>query len=261
MKIVIIAPLNSFHTQRWIRSISKNNIQVYVFDYRKINNQDFKSIENVEVITINNSLNINNSVLRFCYGLVLLLKSVRRINPDIIHAHYATSYGLLGALVKRNIFLLSFWGSDIFEFPRKSFYHKVLIKYNLHKANQILSTSNVMAKEIMKYTNKDIFVTPFGVDVEKFYKRKTKHKKEITIGIIKQLENIYGHKFLLEAFSILYNKYKNIKLMIVGNGSIENELKELSKKLKIDNNVNFVGKIHFDNISNYHNLIDIFVNI
>jgi len=38
-----------------------------------------------------------------------------RIKPDIVHAHYATGYGLLGSLAASSPYVLSVWGSDIYE--------------------------------------------------------------------------------------------------------------------------------------------------
>lgn len=259
MKILIIAPLNSFHTQRWLRSLSKEGITLHVFDYREVNKNDFKDINNVECLSFDSNSKITNSTLRFVYSFYLLKKLIKRVKPDIIHSHYASSYGLLGALVNYKTFILSFWGSDIFEFPKKSLLHKLIIKFNIYKATKILSTSNTMALEIKKYTSKNVTITPFGVDTSKF-KKKNKITNNITIGSIKQLEEVYGHKYLLEAFAILTKKYPNIDLLIVGSGSIKDNLEQKIKELKIEKYTNLTGKIHFDDIPKYHNLIDIYVN-
>ena len=67
--------------------------------------------------------------------------------------------------------VLSAWGSDIFEFPRKSFIHRKLIELNLNNADVISSTSNVMAKEINNLVkNKEVVITPFGIDINQFKK-------------------------------------------------------------------------------------------
>ena len=75
-----------------------------------------------------------------------------------MHAHYASSYGLIGSLMNFSPFVLSVWGSDVFEFPKLGIINKLVLKYNFFKADKILSTSNIMAKEIQLYTNKDIEV-------------------------------------------------------------------------------------------------------
>jgi glycosyltransferase involved in cell wall biosynthesis len=179
-----------------------------------------------------------------------------------MHAHYATSYGFLGALSCFHPFILSFWGSDVFSFPRKSAFHRYLLKYNIRKADRILSTSDVMAREINLYSKKHIDITPFGIDTEVFKPEYTNiEKKKIVIGIIKSLEKCYGIEYLIKAFSLLKTRLPEIpmELLIVGDGSIKNELVELTKKSGVAGDTMFTGRIEYDNISKYHNMLDIAV--
>jgi len=185
-------------------------------------------------------------------------KLISKYRPDILHAHFATSYGIMGALTGFHPFIISVWGNDVFNFPQISFIHKKILQYNLNRADSILSTSHVMAKETSKYTSKPIIVTPFGVDLNIFQKRKTaKKNKHIVVGILKSLEDKYGIKYLLEAFKLLVNKNNNLKLLIVGGGTKETELRELTKKLGIEKQTKFQGKVEYDEVPKYHNQMDI----
>ena len=174
---------------------------------------------------------------------------VNEIKPDILHAHYATSYGLLGALADYHPYIISAWGSDVYDFPIKSPVHKMMLKYNLKKADYIFSTSNVMKEETQKYTNKNIEVTPFGVDINRFVPRRTE-KDEVVIGTIKTLEEKYGIQYLVKAFAQLKdrNPDMNLKLRIGGKGSQEDYLKGLCRDLKIYNDVTFLGFVNPDDV-------------
>ena len=101
--------------------------------------------------------------------------------------HYATSYGLLGSLVNFHPFIISAWGSDIFDFPKKSFLHAWLLRRNLKSADAIFSTSMIMKEEIKKYTNTDPVLTPFGIDTTIFHKMNVAPRREITVGINKSM--------------------------------------------------------------------------
>src|SRR5690606_28398788 len=84
---------------------------------------------------------------------------------------------------------------------------------------------------------KEIVVTPFGIDIEKFYPKKVKRifgENDIVIGTVKSLEIKYGIENLINAFSILKQKYpvKPLKLFIVGKGTQELFLKPQVKKMK-----------------------------
>ena len=46
----------------------------------------------------------------------------------------------------------------------------MIIKYNLKKSWQSFSASKYMIEEANKYTNKKIYITPFGIDLNIFNK-------------------------------------------------------------------------------------------
>ncbi|WP_242852236.1 glycosyltransferase [Clostridium butyricum] len=105
-----------------------------------------------------------------------------------MHAHYATSYGLLGALANYHTYIISVWGNEIYDIPIKSPTHKMMVKYNLKKAEYIYSTSNVMKDETKKYTDKDIEVTPCGVEISRFVPGRIEKDEGIKGISIKTLE-------------------------------------------------------------------------
>lgn len=127
-----------------------------------------------------------------------------------------------------------------------------------------MSTSYAMRDETQKYTNKNILITPFGVDINVFKPVNiilNNGKDDIVIGIVKSLEPVYGIEFLIKAFAILKNKYPKLplKLLIVGDGSLRKRLEELVINLQIEETVHFIGKIPYDEIYKYHNMLDIAV--
>jgi len=52
-----------------------------------------------------------------------------------------------------------------------------------------------------------------------------------------------------------------LKLLIVGRGSLEDELQELTKKLQIDNKTIFTGNVPYNNIPIYHNMLSVSVSV
>ena len=73
-----------------------------------------------------------------------------------------------------------------------------------------------------------------------------------------RLETIKGVDLLLSAFSIL--KFSSdIKLIIIGDGSQLLNLKKLSSKLNISENVHFTGKIFGNDLYSWYNIGQIFI--
>ena len=269
MKLLLLSDPNSVHTIKWAKSLAKNNIKIVIFGLGNLSVNDYINIKNIKVEILNESITRDEgsfSKISYLKALPKVKEIIKEFNPDIIHAHYATSYGLLGALSGFSPFILSVWGSDVFSFPHKSFLHKFILKYNLSKADKILSTSHVMAKETKKYTNKNIEVTPFGIDMEQFKPMNISSlfsENDIVIGTVKTLEEKYGIEYLIKAFKILYDKYPQLplKLLIVGGGSLDKKLKQLVKDLDLDAFTIFTGKIPFNDIPKYHNMLSISVSV
>ena len=76
-----------------------------------------------------------------------------------------------------------------------------------------------------------------------------------------RLEKKYGIEYLIRAFKIVSDKYADlpIKLLIVGGGSLENKLKKITKELKIESKTIFTGKVTFNDVPKYQNMLSVFV--
>ncbi len=267
MRILLLADSNSSHTYKWATALACEGNDIGIFSLGEQRRIDYSSFANVTVYLSNNQVYYHDSVFKkvaYLRVFPLLKKVINEFNPQVLHAHYASSYGLLGALSGFRPFVLSLWGSDVFDFPRQSIFHRKLFQFNMQKANKLLSTSQVMADEAKRYTNKSIEVTPFGIDPDKFYSKKVNspfHKDDIVIGTVKTLEEKYGIAYLIRAFSILKKKHPDmpLKLLIVGGGSQRDLLQKSVRELSIEEDTLFTGKVSFDKVPEYHNMLDISV--
>lgn len=257
---------DSPHTVRWANSLSNKGLQVFLFGLCDYNAVDYSKEVSIRLFKTPENIKgkLRGNFIKSVYLLALpkLKKFISEVKPDIIHAHYAASYGLLGALTGFHPFILSVWGIDILTFPGISVLHKSLIRFALNKADQILATSSYLKEKTNLLTNKEVNVTPFGVDTDKFRpaeKLMEQAKDEIVIGNIKSLEGKYGIDTLLKTFKIVLNSNPGLKvrLLLVGGGSLENEFRKLSKSLNVEKNVTFAGRINPGQIYQYHNMIDI----
>lgn len=261
-KLLLLADGSSTHISKWALSLASKGFEIGIFSLRKDKFGWYKNVKNISYL-YEGSKN-NPSTIDIIKAAPRLKKIISDFKPDIIHAHYASSYGLLGALTGFHPFIVSVWGSDIFDFPNRSLLNKLILKYNLRKADMIMSTSHNMAIETAKYTAKKIQVTPFGIELDVFKPRNVERpfdKDDIVIGTIKVLDRIYGVQYLVESFSILVERYPQmpLKLFIVGSGPMENELREMCTVSGLQTRVRFTGWVDYVNIPLYHNMLDIFV--
>lgn len=270
IKLLILSDPDNTHTQRWISALcAKSYIEVYLIGLNKPKTDFYSGISRLHLkywdLTSGTDTTQSGSLNKLKYLRVYsqIRKKVIEFGPDIIHAHYASSYGLLAALLNIHPFVLSVWGSDVYSFPNRSFLHKKLLQYNFAKADVLLSTSYVMAKEIHKYTNKEIKITPFGVDTNLFCKINIESdNSKFIIGTVKTLAPIYGIDTLIKAFKIVKdNNVIDVELLIIGEGPQYNELQSLVVDLNLQDNVIFLGRIPNHQLPYYYNLFDVAVSL
>ena len=270
MKILLLSDANSIHTIKWVESLKAKRFDISLFSLF-MPTQDIKEKYehiNVKIISpdlkskINDLRKPNLSKLHYFKSFPVLRKTIKTFNPDIVHAHYASSYGILGVISMFNPLIVSVWGSDLYFFAEKNFIYKSLFKAVIKKSDRVCSTSNAMIEILNeKYKKTDVNLIPFGINTNKFVPNQ-KSKKTFTIGTIKSIEDHNGIDCLLDATKILVSKYKiKLKVIIVGSGSMMKKMQEKSALLKIDKYVTFTGFVNHEKIIDYFNQLSIFIAV
>ena len=248
MRICFLAPANNYHTKKWCKWFSENGNEVHVVSFIDA------EIENVCVHFVETGVlaeNGDSQKIKYLLKAREVKKIVNEINPDIVNVHYATSYGTVAALSGLKGYILSVWGSDVYDFPKKSPIHKAMLKFSLARAKYIFSTSMAMAKETNKYTSKKIEITPFGVNMDLFnpnkrnYSNKINSNAQFVVGTVKALTPKYGIDYLIKAVSIVKKTHPEIpiRLRIAGKGEKETEYKKLAMEQGISDITTWLGFI------------------
>ena len=268
MKILFLSAANSIHTVKWINALASRGHEVYLV-YNKGHEPKMDQINK----------NIHQHQLKYKGGVGYYLnakelrKLKKEISPDIINVHYASGYGTLARKSKLCPILLSVWGSDVYDFPNKSFVNKSILKKNVLHAKKIASTSNCMANElrdVLKMPKLQIGITPFGVDLEKFKgctEEKEKKNHKILIGTIKTLKPLYGIAELIKAVKILSENLvkdgyeeicKQLQVEIYGDGPQKEELEKLIQELSLENVIYLKGQIPNKDVPQVLSQFDVF---
>lgn len=262
MNVVLLANAASIHTIQWVVYMKKAGVNISVIS------QNAATIEFPKAVPIYITPYKGN--FGYFLNVFFVKKILKEINPDIVHAHYASGYGTLARLVDFHPYVLSVWGSDVYDFPYKSKLQHWLVQKNLYAADKLSSTSHCMMEQTLKIAPKlqPFYVVPFGVDIDKFVPiDNIKKQNEIVIGTVKTLSEKYGIDLLIKAFAILKNNLQSsnpdiaikLRLRIVGGGILEQELKILTQNLGIDDVTNFVGKVAHERVPYELNKLDIYV--
>ncbi len=247
MKICFLGSANSAHMVKWCNWFNARGHEVHVISFTP------GDIAGARVHLIDLGVDAEGSdmgKLKYLLSGKRIKRLIQDIRPDVVNAHYATSYGAALALSGFKGYVLSVWGSDIYDFPKKSPLHKALLKYSLKKAGTLFSTSRAMAVEAAKYTDRAFEITPFGVDMSLFNPNKrsrpdtAKDQQDFVLGTVKGLSDKYGIAYILEAVAALKKEGQiPLRLRIAGRGPKEQEYRELAEKLGISDITSWLGFI------------------
>lgn len=184
---------------------------------------------------------------------------------DVCHAFFGIPCGAIAYLLRKKIpYIVSLRGSDVPGFNNRFglqyVFLKPIIKSIWKRAGAVVANSKGL-RELALLTSPDqeISVIYNGIDVSEFKPdlNRTNDGDVLRIVCVSRLIERKGIKYLIEAIGKL--KDKNIKLVLVGEGNQEEELKKLAQDLGISNIVDFKGYISHDNIADIYRNSDVFI--
>lgn len=208
-----------------------------------------------ELKTSNNGFNRIIRLFELAKAILTIKSIVKKFNPDMVIAERTTSYGYLAAISGLKPMAIAQQGiTDLWPLNSPLYIlKKKLQNYAFKKADLIHAWGNSMAEQ-MKESNVDmekVIILPKGINLDFFEFNDTSDGTLINAVVTRSLEPEYKHDLILKAFSIVKQKSIPFKLTIIGDGTELKKLKWLAKELKIDNEVNFLGRINNNDIPKF----------
>ena len=212
----------------------------------------------------------------------LIIKQAKEFGPSIIHCASNYSCGLAGTAAAKILGLPSIYEMrGLWHVTRtaKQPEYDESNHYRMIEGLEMQAAKN--ASHVLAITEgvKDVLLTngieeekitllPNAVDINKFKPRERNEKIEqkfglngmTTIGYIGSFTDYEGLDYLLKAGAALKDKYEGkFKILMIGDGVVLDNLKSLSRELKLDNVIHFTGRIEHNDVLDYYSVIDIAV--
>lgn len=176
---------------------------------------------------------------------------------DILHCHQYTPfvYGVIASIFNRSKVVFTEHGRFYPEVakPKRKLINPVLALFT----NKITAISKATAKavvdfEYMPQHKVEIVYNGLKLDVDKLKKKNSIQDLQnflkipqgaFLFGTIARLDPIKNHIMLIKAFAELCKKYKDLYLIIIGDGPMMRDLRILVTDLNMENNVVLTGFI------------------
>jgi len=234
-KIVIPGYSGSVHVRRWAQGLAGRGLDITVVSLGG------GKIDGVETIILESDGDRQWGYIKY---LPRIKRIINKLDPALIHSHYATGFGLWGAYSGCHPFVISVWGADIIDFPN-SLYKKYLLNKILSSADYLTATSRFLGEktiQLLPSIRDKLAVIPFGVKIPEIESAHS-DRKPIRLVYIKAHTPKYGPDILLKAVHALIQQGMDISLTMAGAGEMTNDLIKMTKELDITARVAFVGFI------------------
>lgn len=254
MTICFLTAGDSIHSYRWIKYLADKGYRIYWVSFSP---NKFGQIKNVKFYLLKD---FSSKFLNIFLNALEVRKIIKEAKPDIVHCLYAGVNGALGALSGFHPFILTAFGSDIFEAP-KSILKRIVIKFSLKKADLITCNGEPLKRRMTELgaDSSKIRYVYWATDTKRFSPKKAK-KSGFKVISIRNFEPVYDIETFVKAIPIVLKHVPKARFEIAGKGTEEQHLKEMVEMLKIEKSVKFLGWIKEDDVADYLNSSDVYVS-
>ncbi len=209
-----------------------------------------EKIKGIKVTRLPQWVNLYNTPV-----VTAIQEFVRRSHADVIHVHspppFTERFAAKGAKdAQKPLVVTHHCDLELKGFLGKmavNVYQSLLGKYPLKMADRVISTTNSYATTSRSLWDIDVDVVPNAVDVNRFHpKNKGDFIRDKFVEGDEPIALFVGRLVPHKGIGILIRALEYLqsgKLLIVGDGPYLNWLKQLTKKLKLEDRVVFVGPI------------------
>lgn len=241
MKLMLFSDYNNIHTKRWITEMENRGWSISCISFTDV--QDIKNnIFCIGPITF----------FSFLVSLIKIRKIIKQVAPDIVHCHFASSYGFIGNISSNVPTITSLWGSDILVSAKRNLLFRYFVYIALKKSKYILADSDELlekANHIFPIQHKSSKIH-WGINTSYFYpSNNIESGNQLKILSIRNHAPIYNIDKIIKAFGKVF-KNTNSFLTICGSGSQSESLKKLANEEIPNKAYTFKGLLTEDELGN-----------
>jgi len=266
-RLLYLANAASVHTRRWVNFFANAGHEVHVVTWRKPGTP-FSLADSVHLHRV-----VCPPQYAMCYGTLLeVMHIVRKIRPDLVHAHYLSHFGIVGGLLSRTTgfhpLVLTAWGSDVL--MQSAGRRRQLVGGALREADCVTCDSAHMVARLVALGAAlgSVRIVNFGVDTELFRPRGPALDSGLgprlgsgpVVISLRNLKPVYDVATLVRSVPQVAARFPDVIFLIAGDGGESAMLRALTACLGVSRHVRFLGRLASDTLPGYLKCADVYVS-
>ena len=280
MRLAYIADPLSIHTQRWVTFFAQQGHAVHLIDLRAPGRPPAPPLPRVTIHEVPKGpkLPLPRAQGIFYYPVAAwrTRRILRRLRPQLLHAHYISEHAWVGALSGFRPLVLTAWGGDILAdqgaFDRRI--QRLLTPFAIRAAALLTADAAPLVEMLDRYRRPQtpVLLIRFGADRTRFHPGidTSALRQELDLGAgpvvfsPRSFQPIYRIETIIRAWPAVIAQRTDARLLLksfVADPSYTAQLHRLVDDLEIASSVRFVGTTDYATMPAFYNLAAVTVSV
>jgi glycosyltransferase involved in cell wall biosynthesis len=200
-----------------------------------------------------------------------LIDLLSETDPDVVIAGPVQSGALLAALARAKPLVTVSWGTDLLVDADASEEARFLTRYTLDHSAGVFGDCRAVREAVHRHSSipDDRIVTfPWGIDLERFSPGHSALTLRSDLGwgnnevfiSTRSWEPVYAVDVLVRAFALLLERLPSARLLLLGDGSLDGEVRRLITELGLEQVIHAPGRAPYDLLPEYFRSADAYVS-
>ncbi len=264
MKILYFSRDYTPHDYRFLQALARSEHNIYFLrlEQRGHNLEERALPTEIEVVPWSGGQRPAN-LFDGPHLLVDLKKVIRALNPDLIQAGPLQRSALLAAMSGFQPLVSMSWGYDLIHDARRNAAWRWATRYTLKHSAVMIGDCDTIRQLAISFGMPDerIVTFPWGVDLRHFKYQAPERSNDEPFVLLstRNWEPIYGVDVIAQAFVKAAHECTALRLVMLGNGSLASQLRQIFYQGDVLDRVEFPGLVGHAELPGFYQRADLYV--
>lgn len=193
------------------------------------------------------------------------------VQPDVVIAGPVQTGAYLAALAGASPLVTVSWGTDMLVDADRNAQLRMATSYTLDRSDAVFGDCRAVREAVKRHAgipDACIVTFPWGIDLERFTPGASALPLRTDLGwensevfiSTRTWEPVYAIDVTIEAFSIVHSERPDARLILLGDGSRNDEIRTLIRERSLESVVHAPGRVGYADLPDYFRAANVYVS-